>query len=185
MAVSMPETNRTRSGIENSMYEFTLKFALPDHGADPEQYMDSLFEAGCDDATIGIGKRGAIALNFSRESASAQEAVHSAIANVKKAVPGAELVEITPDIVNLADIADLLGCSRQNLRKYAAGEIKTVKTAFPEPIHSGATSFWHFCEIANWLYRHTELRPNPALAEVARIAASLNLELQRKRIEAM
>jgi hypothetical protein len=166
------------------MYEFTLKFSLSDHSADPEQHLDALFEAGCDDATIGIGKRGAIALNFSREAVSAQDAVQSAIANVNKAIPGVELIEIAPDIVNLADMADLLGCSRQNLRKYAAGEVKTVKTVFPEPIHSGATSFWHFCEIAAWLYRYTELRPNQALAEVARIAASLNLELQRKRIEA-
>jgi hypothetical protein len=75
------------------VYEFSLKFALADHSADPEQHLDALFEAGCDDATIGIGKRGAIALSFAREAVSAKIALSSAIKTAQKAIPGAMLIE--------------------------------------------------------------------------------------------
>lgn len=36
-------------------YDFLLKFDLPDPGTGPEGFVDALYEAGCDDATVGIG----------------------------------------------------------------------------------------------------------------------------------
>jgi hypothetical protein len=97
------------------MWEFVLKFRLPRDGADPTDWLDALFEAGCDDATVGVGKHGSIALDFSREAPSAEEAIHSAIEDARKAIPSAVLTEISPDLGNLADLADVVGCSRQNL----------------------------------------------------------------------
>ena len=41
-------------------YSFTLKFNFPDARTDPDCYIDRLYEAGCDDALIGIGKQGII-----------------------------------------------------------------------------------------------------------------------------
>jgi len=79
-----------------SDYEFTLTFSLPE--SDAEQYLDALFEAGCDDALIGIGQAGSIALDFVRDSESASMAVESAIENVKAAIPAAELIEVKPAI---------------------------------------------------------------------------------------
>jgi hypothetical protein len=38
-------------------------------------------------------------------------------AGSRKRDPGAELVEASPDFVGLTDVADLVGCSRQNIRK--------------------------------------------------------------------
>ena len=87
-------------------FDFILKFDLPDPETDPDKFVDALFEAGCDDATVGIGQHGRVALNFTREAATALEAVASAIADVRKAIPGARLVEATPDLVGLTDIAD-------------------------------------------------------------------------------
>ena len=49
-------------------------------------------EAGCDDATIGIGLRGRIALDFAREADTAREAIVSAAHAVRQAIPGAQLV---------------------------------------------------------------------------------------------
>jgi len=98
-------------------YDFILKFDLPENGADPEQYVDSLYEAGCDDASVGIGQNGRIALSFIRQSASAYDAISSAIIDVKKAIPGVKLIEATPDLVVLTDIAVILGFSCQNMRK--------------------------------------------------------------------
>jgi hypothetical protein len=111
------------------MWEFILKFRLPDRAIDPESWLDVLYEAGCDDVTVGTGKAGVIALDFSREASSAEEAVQSAINDVRKAIPGAVLTEIGPDLVNLADLAEVVGCARQNIRKYVAGEIKALITS--------------------------------------------------------
>lgn len=79
-------------------YDFSLAFSLPDSGTEAEQYLDALFEAGCDDAVIGIGERGTIGLDFSREAESAEEAIQSAITNVQAAIPGAVLFEADTDI---------------------------------------------------------------------------------------
>jgi hypothetical protein len=97
-------------------YSFTLKFNFPDARIDPDCYIEQLYEAGCDDALIGIGKQGCIALEFIRSAASAFEAVSSAIVDVKKVIPDASLIEATPDFVGLTDTATILGCTRQNIR---------------------------------------------------------------------
>lgn len=80
-------------------YEFTLKFKLLDDSQDPENYVDSLYENNCDDALIGIGLQGRIALDFIREADSALDAIVSAIQDVKAAIPHAQLIEATPDIL--------------------------------------------------------------------------------------
>ncbi|NUB11288.1 DNA-binding protein [Azospirillum brasilense] len=164
------------------MWEFILKFRLPLEGADPTAWLDALYEAGCDDATVGVGKYGSIALDFSREAASAEEAIRSAISDVQKAIPGATLTEISPDLVNLADLAGVVGCSRQNIRKYAAGEIKTVKAPFPEPVYTGTPSLWRLAEILPWLDQNTELHPHRQTLDLARVASKVNLDVQRRRL---
>ena len=80
-------------------YGFILKYALPDLAADPEQYLDTLYESGCDDALIGIGVHGRLALDFTRQSTSAFEAITSAMLDVKKAIPMSRLVETTPIMI--------------------------------------------------------------------------------------
>ncbi|ROO32892.1 regulatory protein [Salinisphaera japonica YTM-1] len=45
----------------------------------------------------GIGQSGRLVLEFAREADSATDALGSAIANVRKAVDNAELVEVLPD----------------------------------------------------------------------------------------
>lgn len=58
---------------------------------------------------MGVGQPGRLALEFSREADSAEEAVRTALADVKSAVPSARLIEASPDLVGLADVADLVG----------------------------------------------------------------------------
>lgn len=156
-------------------YEFTLTFALPNPEADPEQYVDALFKAGCDDAGIGTGLRGYIALDFIREAESAAEAMLSALQNVKEAIPGAELTEASPDLVNLTAIGEAVGCTRQNMRKYFMGEATKVKSPFPAPVVTGSSPMWHLYNVAKWMAENSKHHAPRPVMEVAMVAQSINL----------
>lgn len=76
-------------------FEFTLRFELPASQDDPERYLGALATGDCQDATVGIGRRGWIALEFARKARTREEARASAIAAVERAIPGARLSEDT------------------------------------------------------------------------------------------
>jgi len=128
-------------------YDFTLKFNLQNTQADPNNYVEALYAGGCDDALIGVGKNGYISLNFIREASSAYEAISSAIADVKRVIPCASLIEAAPDYVGLTDVAKILGCTRQNIRKLIVAS--APRTLFP--VYEGTPSIWHLAEILAWL----------------------------------
>lgn len=160
-------------------FEFTLKFAFPDMSAEPESFIDQLGKVGCDDAIIGVGQKGRIALQFSREASSALEAITSAIQDVKKVIPDARLIESTPDLVGLTDIAHLLGFSRQNMRKLMQSHIQT----FPPPVHSGTTSIWHLCDVLQWFELKQNRTIDPAIKEVALANMEINLVKEFAKLE--
>lgn len=85
-------------------FEFGMRFKIGAEGIDSKQLVERLGEAGCDDAVIGVGQPGHIALEFTREARSAREAIVSALRDVKQAIPCAELIEVTRDFVDLTDV---------------------------------------------------------------------------------
>ncbi|HCA12039.1 MAG TPA: DNA-binding protein, partial [Marinobacter adhaerens] len=91
----------------NREYDFTLKYSVPQDFAH-DQLESSLSQAGCDDAIIGLGQKGRLALNFTREAESAEQAMLSALQDGQRAVPEARLVEAGPDFVGISDMASLL-----------------------------------------------------------------------------
>jgi hypothetical protein len=154
-------------------HDFTLKFSLRT-GADPEAYVDRLYEAGCDDALVGIGRRGSIGLMFTREATSASDAVHSAIRDVKKAIPNAMLTEATPDFVGATDVADLVGCSRQNMRKL----MLNCREGAPVPVHEGTPSVWHLAHVLRWLRDKKQYRISGELLDLAETTMRLNVAVE-------
>src|SRR6476620_74878 len=94
-------------------YIFTLKYQLADDDRDQVAIVERLGAAGCDDALVGTGVAGRLALDFTREAASAEAALRSALEDVRRAIPGARLTEAGPDYVGLTDVADMLAMSRQ------------------------------------------------------------------------
>ena len=92
-------------------YEFNLKFKLGPDELSEDEIHPCLGEAGCTDALVGLGLRGHVGLEFIREASSAEEAILSALADVRKALPKATLVEVGPDFVGLTDVADMVGVS--------------------------------------------------------------------------
>lgn len=80
-------------------YEFELLFRI-NTDEDVNDLVEKLYEAGCDDALIGSGRKGMIGLSFTREAASEILAFECAIKDVKKAIPSASLVEAKPEQFN-------------------------------------------------------------------------------------
>jgi hypothetical protein len=162
-------------------YSFELSFKLPEVNADGEHYLDALYEAGCDDASIGIGRKGYIGCDFSREATTIEEAVESAIRNVREAIPGAQLVNVGPDWVGVSDIAAILECSRQNIRQL----LETTDGTAPIPAYIGKRDMWHFAEVLTWL-RDEKGRPiEPEMIEVATHAMQFNSEQQLQKAQAV
>ncbi|MCW8927025.1 MAG: DNA-binding protein [Xanthomonadales bacterium] len=161
-------------------YEFNLRFKLPVSSQDPAYFVERLAEKGCTDALAGIGQSGRIALNFNREADNALEAILSAVRNVKKAIPDAKLIEAAPDLVGLSDIAEILGCSRQNIRKLMLNNL----ASFPTPIHEGKTSLWHLSSILEWAKKQNRYSVNERLLEVANANLQLNIAKESVHLDA-
>jgi len=75
------------------VFTFTLHYQLTSHESDVDALVERLAEEGCDDALVGIGLPGRLALEFVREAFSAHEAIEGAIADVSRALPNARLIE--------------------------------------------------------------------------------------------
>jgi predicted DNA-binding transcriptional regulator AlpA len=157
-------------------YAFSLNFHLAGPKTDPEDLLDALYDAGCDDALVGTGIHGTIGLDFQRVASSAGRAIESAANDVKKAVPNAELIEISPDYIGVSEIAELLGCTRQNARKLV------TNGTFPRAMHlSGHASIWRLIDVVDWAMENGRPLTEPNVEhfrELAAVAAAMNAERQ-------
>lgn len=159
-------------------YTFTLKYQLADDGRDPEALVERLGEAGCDDALVGIGQPGRLALEFTREAVDAEAAVRSALTDVRRAVPSAKLIEVAPDLVGLTDVAEIVGVSRQNMRKLMLAH----PGSFPAPVHEGSASIWHLADVLAWLQARGSYSLTRDILEVARVALQVNVAKEGRRL---
>jgi predicted DNA-binding transcriptional regulator AlpA len=159
-------------------YTFTLKYQLAADDRDPDALVERLGEASCDDALVGIGQPGRLALEFTREAADADAAVHSALADVRRAVPSARLIEVAPDLVGLTDVAEIVGVSRQNMRKL----MLAYPGSFPAPVHEGSASIWHLADVLTWLQAKGSYALTGDVLGVARVAMQVNVAKEGRRL---
>ncbi|GAA4355563.1 DNA-binding protein [Variovorax defluvii] len=159
-------------------YEFTLKFKLGRSMPTDDEIMNSLASADCTDAFIGLGLPGYVSLEFTREAQSAEEAILSAVRDAQRGLPGAQLIEAGPDFVNLTDVANMLGMSRQNMRKL----FEKHSVVFPAPVHAGTTVVWHLAPVLMFLKeRHYVVAPT--VWDVAWTAMHINSAREKVLIE--
>src|SRR3546814_18614854 len=71
-------------------FHFILDVKLPPGSPDPMTYLDALREGGCDDATIGIGKR-SLRLHISRDGTDLYRVIAQAEASVRRTIPDARI----------------------------------------------------------------------------------------------
>jgi len=159
-------------------YKFNLKFKLAPEKTSDANIMKHLGEAGCTDALVGLGLAGYVGLDFIREADSAENAILSALADVKTALPMAKLVEVGPDFVGLTDAADLVGMSRQNMRKLFVSNA----TLFPSPVHGGSSTIWHLAQVLQFLkdrrYKFTQ-----SILDVALTAMRVNITKEKSLLD--
>ena len=159
-------------------YNFALHLKLSCIQTDPSIYEDRLFEAGCDDALLGIGQQGYLGLNFIRTANNGVEAITTAIEDIKTVIPDCELYYISPDVVGMTEIATFMQCSVENILK-----LKNARSdIFPFPINSDSKFLnWHLAEVLKW-YQKQGNNVDLALLEVAEFAMQFNLEKQNQNI---
>jgi hypothetical protein len=149
----------------------TFEFIIIASGLDPEaeNFFDQFLDAGLDDATVSY-QRGLIIVDVAREASSIDEAIASAVENVKEA--GATVERIEPDpYVNLSDIAERAGVTRAAVSQYSTG---ARREDFPLPVARVATTppLWYWSDVAVWFYRHDRLERDAAVEALAVKAAN-------------
>ena len=72
-------------------YDFDLRFRLEGTALGGDEIVGRLAAAGCEDCLVGIERPGRLGLHFTREADSMAEAVERALADVRRALPGAVL----------------------------------------------------------------------------------------------
>ena len=159
-------------------YTFTLKYQLGADDRDSEALVERLGEAGCHDALVGIGQPRRLTLEFTREAANAGTAARSALADMRRAVRSAKLIEMAPDLVGLTDVAEIVGVSRQNMRKLMLAH----PGSFPPPVHEGSASIWHLADVLAWLQTKGSYSLDKDVLEVARVALQVNVAKESRRL---
>jgi predicted DNA-binding transcriptional regulator AlpA len=122
-----------------------------------------------------------MALEFIRDAPDAVEAVLSALADVQRAVPSAKLIEVAPDWVGLTDVAEIIGVSRQNMRKLMLAH----PGSFPTPVHEGSSSIWHLADVLGWLQAKGSYSLGRNVLEMAQVALQINVAKEGRRLSGM
>jgi hypothetical protein len=151
-------------------FPFPVRLRLPSPHPTLQWVEDRLARAGCTDALVGLGIPGRVTVSFDREAESAEAALESALRDLKRALPGADLAEIQPDLAGLPDAAEHVGVTRQNLRKLMLAH----PDSFPLPVHQGTTAIWHLSDLLDWLEEHQGYDVDPILKAVSWEARRLN-----------
>ncbi len=161
--------------------EFTLIVEGPD--LQDGSYADALFDAGCDDATIGR-VAGVQFLDFDREAESLADAVFEAVEAIERAVPEARVVHLEPDdLVSMSEIGDRTGRTRESIRLLISGE--RGPGGFPVP----ATHFrkrqrmWRWQRVSAWF---AEALGEPQITEDpgrARFVTAFNAGLAWRQVD--
>lgn len=148
--------------------------------------LDRLYEAGCDDATIGR-RNGVMFVDFDREAASLAEAITTAIRQVESAAPGTMVMRVEPeDLVSAADIARRTHRSRESIRQLM--NALRGPGSFPGPAAwlSRKQPLWHWASVAEWFADNLGQTVDdvPSAVFVAAMNAALDLRRHTQQFEA-
>ena len=164
-----------------STFQFTLIVDGPDLQDQP--LIDQLFEAGCDDATIGC-RDGVQYVDFDREAEALDDAILSAVEDLET-LEGVEVIRIADaGLASLADIAARVGRTRESVRLLVNGTRGPGN--FPKPVTDPRSRYrlWRWSEVASWFKEHRGEFPAVADDELATMYnAALEIRHGRRLLE--
>lgn len=131
-------------------YDFTLVLS----GELTENALNSLFTAGCDDATFSV-RSGRPVASFSRMASSFSGAVLSALVDIRRANAGVTVLRVDEcNMVTQAEIGHRIRRSRQLIHQYVTGT--RGPGGFPPPACdiTSESPLWYWCEVAHWLWEN-------------------------------
>jgi len=158
---------------QSNSYQFTL--VLKNIDEKTAGLEDSLYETGCDDALINY-RNGAVYLEFDREANSLEDAVVSAITDVRSASIDADVASVAPEnLVTESEIAKRLNLSRQTVSLWIKGE---RRSGFPAPVMrlSEKSPLWQWNEVVVWLFKNNIIK-NQQIVDNAIFFANINAAL--------
>ena len=130
-----------------STFHFTLIVDGPD--LQDQHLIDRLFEAGCDDATVGFSD-GVQFVDFDRGAEAPDDAILSAVDDLEK-LEGIEVIRIADaGLASLADIAARVDRTRESVRLLVNGTRGPGN--FPKPVTDPRSRYrlWRWPEVASW-----------------------------------
>lgn len=154
MLAILYERSTNVSAEESEMKAFEFTFITSGFDPESENFEDTFFNAGCDDATL-VFMKGCLAICFSREDRSFSKAVVSAYRDVLKT--GARIERFEPDyLVSSNEIAARSGLTRQAISNYANG---ARGSSFPRPVTRimSESPLWDWVEVSSWLYDNKKI----------------------------
>ena len=167
-----PSARRAKTDPE---YDFALIVGgVPELTTDVE---DALFKSGCDDATLSI-QHGRLYLEFSRRAKSLEDAILSAIRDVRKAKIGAaDVLRVDDcDLVTPSEIARRIKRTRQQVHQYMTGERGPGGFPPPECHLTEGAPLYAWCGVSWWLARNDIIRPEEGWN--AEVVVAINNSLQ-------
>jgi transcriptional regulator with XRE-family HTH domain len=148
-----------------NIYHFTV--VIRDADANISDLEDKLFEVGCDDALLCY-YNDTVYLEFDRESEGAEQAIQSALTNIRSA-GFTQLVVQEGGVSTLSEMAERAGLTRAALSQYARN--KRGQGNFPTPMYGVASgsALYSWREVAEWLYQQGKLPQSQY--EIAQVAS--------------
>jgi hypothetical protein len=158
-------------------FEFTVIITGQD--IEDDDFIDAVFEAGCDDSTLSLQK-GVIIADFTRESVSFSRAVIQACQQLQST--GATIERVEPDhLVSLSEIAERSNLSRQAISLYIKGD---RQDHFPGPAAKVTSKhpLWDWHEVTQWLFERNYIDRKTVVQ--ARVVKEVNIHLNSSSIPA-
>ena len=162
-------------------FHFTLIVDGPD--LQDQRLIDQLFEAGCDDATVGSSD-GVQYVDFDREAGALEDAILSAVDDLEE-VEGVQVVRIADaGLASLADIAAHVGRTRESVRLLVNGARGPGN--FPKPVTDPRSRYrlWRWSEVERWFKAYRGEFPAAGDEQLAAMYnAALELRHDRRLLE--
>jgi len=162
--------------------EFMLTYMVPVID-DMNFYLDRLVKAKCSDAVTGLADGGRLTLDFfDRDGPNISEIIEHAVNSISREIPEAKLIDVSPDLVGITELAAMLEVSRQAVRKMWE---KNISHNFPAPVKygNGKSPIWNMASVLHWMDKSDKYDTPNGMLEASKAAMRANVIRAQEKLE--